>query len=43
MLAQYQKLVSEKLALFSEMLVHLREVNRCNESVVCAEEEIARL
>lgn len=43
LLKQYQQLVGEKLALFQEMLANLREINRNNESVVCADQEIARL
>jgi archaellum component FlaC len=43
LLAEYERLVSEKLVLFSDMLANLREMSRSNESVVCAEEEIARL
>ena len=35
--------MSEKLGLFGDMLANLREMSRSIESVVCAEEEIARL
>ena len=43
LLLQYEKLVGDKLHLFTEMLSTLREITRNNESVICAEEEIARL
>jgi hypothetical protein len=43
LIKQYEKLVGDKLHLFSEMLSNLREINRTNESVICADEEIARL
>lgn len=43
LLEDYERLVSEKLGLFSEMLTNLREIGHNNESVICAEEEIARL
>ena len=43
LLGQYEKLVGDKLHLFAAMLESLREIGRTNESVICAEEEIARL
>ncbi len=43
LLTQYQGLVTDKLALFSDLLSNLREINSQNESVICADEEIARL
>lgn len=35
--------MSEKIHLFSEMLTNLREISHNNESVICADEEIARI
>jgi chromosome segregation ATPase len=35
--------VGEKLHLFTEMLSNMREIARNNESVICADEEIARI
>jgi hypothetical protein len=43
LLSQYQTLVSDKLSLFGDLLANLREITRQNESVLCADEEIARL
>ncbi|TNV72326.1 hypothetical protein FGO68_gene11876 [Halteria grandinella] len=43
LLQQYEKLVGEKLHLFTEMLSNMREISRNNESVICADEEIARI
>lgn len=43
LLQSYEKLVGEKLHLFSEMLSNMREIARNNESVICADEEIARI
>ena len=43
LLLHYERLVSQKLSLFADLLENLREITRSNESVICAEEEIARL
>lgn len=43
LLVQYEKLVADKIKLFSQMISNLREISRNNESVVCADEEISRL
>jgi|LauGreDrversion4_2_1035121.scaffolds.fasta_scaffold145913_1 hypothetical protein len=43
LLVNYEKLIGDKLSLFHVMLGNLREISKNNESVICAEEEIARL
>jgi len=39
----YEFLINQKITLFDELLSNIREITRSNESVICAEQEIARI
>lgn len=43
LIKQYEKLVSDKILIFNDLIANLKEISRNNESIVQNEEEIARL
>jgi len=43
LIKQYEKLVSDKILIFNDMITNLKEISRNNDNIVKSEEEVSRL